>query len=320
MNRTALVGATGFVGSTLQRQCRFDALYNSRNIDTIAGQSFDRLVCAAAPATMWAANQDPAADKAKLTSLVGSLSSVKVGTFVLISTIAVLDDAAAGYTEATARYETEKAYGRHRRELEEAIAARFERCRILRLPALFGPGLKKNFVFDLLNPLPSFIRPDTFDTTRAAFSPADQTRLDTAYSFDEALGMWALDRAALERSPEREPLTAAFAAIGFVARNFTNSASRFQYYNMARLAADIDRAVEAELDLVHVCSEPVSAAEVVRELTGETFENAGPAVVNEDMQSIHADVYGGPAPYLIGRSEVLADLKAYYTAQAGAAA
>ena len=41
---SALIGYTGFVGSTLLKQRSFDACFNSANIDQIAGRSFD-LVC-----------------------------------------------------------------------------------------------------------------------------------------------------------------------------------------------------------------------------------------------------------------------------------
>jgi hypothetical protein len=41
-------------------------------------------------------------------------------------------------------------YGRHRLELEHFAAHRF-RSLIVRLPALFGPGLKKNAIYDLLH-------------------------------------------------------------------------------------------------------------------------------------------------------------------------
>jgi len=41
-------------------------------------------------------------------------------------------------------------YGRHRLELEQFVRESFHAL-VVRLPALFGPGLKKNAIYDLIN-------------------------------------------------------------------------------------------------------------------------------------------------------------------------
>jgi hypothetical protein len=48
----ALIGYSGFVGSTLLKQRHFDSLFRSTNIDEIVGKTFDMVVCAGAPAQM----------------------------------------------------------------------------------------------------------------------------------------------------------------------------------------------------------------------------------------------------------------------------
>ncbi len=47
---SALIGFSGFVGSTLLKQAYFESLYRSTNIGEIEGQSFNTVVCAGAPA------------------------------------------------------------------------------------------------------------------------------------------------------------------------------------------------------------------------------------------------------------------------------
>jgi nucleoside-diphosphate-sugar epimerase len=42
-------------------------------------------------------------------------------------------------------------YGLHRLRLEEFVASRFPSCTVIRLPGLFGEGLKKNVVYDFLH-------------------------------------------------------------------------------------------------------------------------------------------------------------------------
>lgn len=133
---TALIGYTGFVGSNLAAQERYDELYNSKNIEDIRGRSFDRVVCAGAPGAKWIANENPQEDKANIQRLINALASVDANSFTLISTI----DVSAIH-----------AYGRHRLALEDFVRDDFENYHIVRLPALFGPGLKKNVIYDLMH-------------------------------------------------------------------------------------------------------------------------------------------------------------------------
>ena len=59
MRKTALIGFTGYIGNKLDKQAKFDNKYNSRNINEIAGQNFDLIVCAACPGKKWLANKYP---------------------------------------------------------------------------------------------------------------------------------------------------------------------------------------------------------------------------------------------------------------------
>ena len=129
----------GFVGSTLMRDWPADYVYDSKNIESIAGMEFDMLVCAGAPAEKWKANNYPDNDLASLRRLHTALADgVKAKTFVLISTIDVLSHKLGGD------------YGRHRAIFESCIKRLFPHAQIVRLPALFGSGLKKNALYDLL--------------------------------------------------------------------------------------------------------------------------------------------------------------------------
>lgn len=53
----ALIGFSGFVGSTLLKQTKFHSLYRSNNMGTIQGHSFNHVVCAGAPAQKVAGEQ-----------------------------------------------------------------------------------------------------------------------------------------------------------------------------------------------------------------------------------------------------------------------
>lgn len=147
----ALIGFSGFVGSTLLKQARFDALYRSTNIHEIENREFDVVVCAGAPAQKWLANRDPVDDRKKIDTLINHLRTIKCKTFVLISTVDVFKNPLE-VDETTAVDEVGLApYGLHRRLLEKFVQQHFPNALIVRLPGLVGPGLRKNVIFDFLN-------------------------------------------------------------------------------------------------------------------------------------------------------------------------
>jgi len=147
----ALIGYSGFVGSTLLAQQPFGSLYRSNNLGEIHGKIFDRVVCAAAPAQKWLANKDPLSDLRNIETLIEHLQRVTCRQFVLISTVDVFKQA-QGVDEGSEVEESGlHAYGLHRRWLERFVQAHFPESLIVRLPGLVGPGLRKNVIFDFLN-------------------------------------------------------------------------------------------------------------------------------------------------------------------------
>jgi nucleoside-diphosphate-sugar epimerase len=148
--KRALIGHTGFVGGNLLTQAAFTHTYHSKTIDAIRGESFDHVVCAGAPAEKWKANQDPEADRTKLARLTAALAEVRARRVVLISTVDVFPTPCGVDEDTPIDAAAACPYGRHRYELERWVAGRFDTL-VVRLPALFGPGLKKNVVYDLLH-------------------------------------------------------------------------------------------------------------------------------------------------------------------------
>lgn len=148
---TALIGYTGFVGKNLASQFEFDELYNSRNIDDIRGRSFDLLVCAGVSAKKWIANQDPESDWSVIQKLLNPLQECKCKSVVLISTIDVYPSLSGVDEDFDCHGKENHIYGRNRLRVEDFFSEKFKDCTIVRLPALFGRGLKKNVIFDLLH-------------------------------------------------------------------------------------------------------------------------------------------------------------------------
>lgn len=144
----ALIGHTGFVGSTLKRQRPFTHCYRSSDIHEIRNRRFETVVCAGAPAQKWLANKDPDKDRAAIEDLIGHLGTVHCRRFILISTVDVFK-APFGVDEASPVEEAGlHTYGIHRRRLEQFVQERIADSMIVRLPGLVGPGLRKNVIYD----------------------------------------------------------------------------------------------------------------------------------------------------------------------------
>src|SRR5438128_214885 len=123
----ALVGHTGFVGGNLAAQHRFHAWFNSKNIEAIRGQRFDRLVVSGMPAVKWIANRDPVGDLAVLDRLWNSIAGCRADTVVIVSTVDIYP-APFGVDEDTIIEPTyQQSYGRHRLLLERRAEQHFPR-------------------------------------------------------------------------------------------------------------------------------------------------------------------------------------------------
>lgn len=254
----ALVGFTGFVGSTLLKQRQFDHLYRSTTIGDAAGGQYGTLVCAGAPAQKWLANRDPAGDEANVRRLIAVLESVRCEQFILISTVDVFANPVGVDEDSATTDQDLHAYGRHRLMLERFVAEHFPKRLIVRLAGLVGPGLRKNAVYDL----------------------------------HRRHNLEALDPDAV-----------------------------YQFYPMVNLWSDVRRAVDHELQLVHLTAEPTSLEEIAREGFGVEIDRRPTrgAPPSYDMRSRFASLFGGPARYQYAKREVIGAVRAYAQSEPGGA-
>ena len=151
-NKAALIGYTGFVGSNLNRQAEFHNFYNSKNLHKIKDQHFDAVFCAGAPAVKWMANKFPERDDASINGIIENLEAIgSAKLFVLISTIDVYPTLTKHAEDFPCESGDNHTYGRNRLRLEKFVLEQFPNCLIVRLPAMFGEGMKKNYIYDLIN-------------------------------------------------------------------------------------------------------------------------------------------------------------------------
>ena len=147
----ALVGYTGFVGSHLMREGM--DFYNRKNLKELSGKTYNTLYCSALPAEKWKVNMNPEEDRSNMEVLMDALRTVKCNTFILISTVDVYDTSLPQCEDPDLYpvYYSNQPYGKHRREFEEWALQTFKNVYVFRLPALFGHGLKKNALYDMMH-------------------------------------------------------------------------------------------------------------------------------------------------------------------------
>ncbi len=145
---SALIGCSGFVGSTLLKQRHFEGLYRSTNIREMMEREFDLVVCCGVSAKKWLANQEPEQDRSQIQSLMDVITTIRARIFVLISTVDV-NGTPVDFVESDIIEESGlHPYGLHRRQLERFVQSTFDNHLIVRLPGLVGPELRKNILYD----------------------------------------------------------------------------------------------------------------------------------------------------------------------------
>lgn len=302
MGERVLVGSTGFVGGNLAAAGDFTKLYHSTNVREGFGAHNELVVYAGVPAAMFLANSDPEADLAVMRAARENLRALNGRQTVLISSICVYADS-RGKTEADEPQPAGlAAYGANRLQLERWVREDFSDALIVRLPALYGQGLKKNFLYDLRTITPSMLKPEKYDelAQKSALVRDSYTLADNGFY-------------KLNGTVDAAALRAFFAANDFNALAFTDSRSRYQFYNLGRLWDDLSAARAAGLRLLHLCTPPVSAGTVYTAVTGKTdWENELPkAPFDYDLRSKYAQLLGGSGAYLCTEQEELEDIRRF---------
>ncbi len=298
MDRTVLVGSTGFVGGNLKKSHRFDAQYHSSNIEKAFSRENGLVVYSGVPAAMFLANQDPKADLAVMEAAQENMRRMKPQKLVLISSIAVYADS-RGKSEADEPDEEGLApYGANRLLLEHWVRQDFPDALIVRLPALYGAGLKKNFLFDLHTVTPAMLKTEKYEQLCGKSPLVKESYSDGGNGFYKLNGK--TDPALLRQW---------FAQNDWNALNFTDSRSVYQFYDLGRLWQDIRTALENDLRILNLATPPVSAAQVHKAVTGRPFVNeTGGTPFDYDLRTRYAHLLGGADGYLCSREEELSDI------------
>lgn len=310
MAKDLLVGSTGFVGGNLRAAHRFAALAHSSDIAAQYGTRPELCVYAGVPAAMFLANAAPEQDLAVMRAARENLRRIAPQKVVLVSTIAVFTDSRGADENTPPDPAGLPAYGANRLQLENWVREDFPDALIVRLPALFGKGLKKNFIFDLLTVAPAMLRPDKYSELAAKSALAA-----SAYTLADN-GFYKLNGTA-----DAAALKAFFAVNDFNALAFTDSRSRYQFYDLGRLWGDIQTALQNDLRLLHLATPPLTAGAVHRALTGRDWHNElDKPPFDYDLRTRHAALFAGGDTahgYLCTAEEELDGLRAFMAAWEG---
>lgn len=296
------MGYTGFVGSNIYAAGDFDAVYNSKNIEKAYGTEPDLLIYAGLRAEKYLANNAPEKDMELIYQAEKNIMRIAPKKLVLISTIDVFK--APRNVDENSVIDTENLhpYGYNRYQLEIWVRENYPDSLIIRLPGLFGQNIKKNFIYDYINVIPFMLKEEKFREL-----VGKDSEIAEYYELQEN-GFYRVN------VPEnkKEELKAKFKALGFSALNFTDSRSVYQFYNLGRLWSDIQIALNKGIKLWHPATEPVSAGEVFKHLTGTDFVNELKGIpANYDYRTIYAKEFGGTDKYICDKKQVLDEIKGF---------
>ncbi len=297
--KTALVGYTGFVGGNLYNSHKFDEFYNSKNIADAFNTKPDLLIYSGLPAAKFLANSNEKGDFDVCMNAFENIKKINPKKLVLISTVDVYKTPVNVDEDTKASVQNHEAYGKNRALLEQKVAENFDNALIIRLPGLYGNGLKKNFIYDFLTLTPSMLKKEKYEELSSV-----SELVKKSYEI-QPNGFFALTQKA--KIEDKKALKSYFESCVFNSLYFTDSRAYYQFYNLAFLWQDINTALNNNLNTLNIAVEPVCTHELYEKLTGSgTFKNEIAAKpVFYDMHTKYADVFGKKGQYLYTKQEVI---------------
>lgn len=299
----ALVGYTGFVGSNIYASAshEIEAVYNSKNITSAYGTCPDLLIYSGLRAEKYLANNAPDRDMQLILQAEENIQKISPKKLVLISTIDVFKIPINVDEDSVVDINGLPAYGYNRYQLEVWVRRNYPDALIIRLPGLFGQNIKKNFIYDYIHVIPFMLREKKMEELLQK-----EPEIERYYEIQDN-GFYKVKQLTAK---EKETLKDKFNKLGFSALNFTDSRSRFQFYNLGRLWKDIQIALEHNLTLWHPATAPVSAREIYNFLSGKQFINelAGEPA-SYDYRTLYGEIFSGEnTGYICDKDTVLREI------------
>ena len=303
----SLVGYTGFVGSNIYSSGNFDEVYNSRNILQAYGTNPDLLIYSGLPAEKYLANNNPKKDMELILGAEKNISLINPKKLVLISTIDVFKSPINVNENTMIDTKNLHPYGYNRYLLENWVRENYKDALIVRLPALFGENIKKNFIYDLINIIPTMLKEDKFKELLIL-----DKEIEKYYKIQDN-GFYKVKNL---NKIEKEILKEKFKNLNFTALNFTDSRSQYQFYPLDRLWKDINICLKNDIRLWHPATEPITSKEIYEYVVGQEFSNKLESVpICYDYKTLFYKVFSGENGYILNKNQVLKKIKEFVLSQ-----
>ncbi len=282
----------------------FDHLINSKNIETAFGLSPECLIYSGVPAEMFTANKFPEKDREIIENAKNNIRLIRPKKVILISTVAVYDRTENVNEDDAPNADRLTPYGRNRLELETWVENNYEDRLIVRLPAIYGENLKKNFIYDFIHYIPALLTQEKYSefSQKAPLIRNCYERLENGFYQCRDLDEFSEKR-----------LRDSFRSVGFSALNFTDSRSVYQFLWLKNLYGYISACIDRGIQKINLVTPPIGVSELYTYLTGEHFENiTNKAPFNYNIRTKFSDT-----GYIMTKEEALSQIKQFVRTKIG---
>jgi hypothetical protein len=298
-----LIGHTGFVGSNIAMKHEFDRVFNSKNVHQAYGLKPEICVYSGVRAQKTIANMNPKEDRNHIEETKYNLLKIQPKKLVLISTIDVLSSKNKVDEDYVINTKILEPYGYNRLELEKWVQFNFSDVHIVRLPSLYGMNLKKNFIYDLINPVPNLLNNKILQKLNI-----DSSMIEKYYDKKDD-GFYHIKQL---NERQKSKILKILLKNNFSSKDFTDSRSEFQFYPLDRIWNDIVLIIKKNIKIMNLVTEPIKVSEIFFEFFKANFKNE----IREDypkydVYTKYSKFFGNSNFYIVEKKQILDDLMIY---------
>lgn len=304
----SLVGYTGFVGNNIYTSSEgsIEGLYNSQNICKAYDTCPDLLIYAGIRAEKYLANNNPEKDYEMILGAEKNIKRINPKKLILISTVDVFKEPIDVNELSIVDTDRLHPYGYNRYKLEEWVREYYPDALIVRLPSLFGNGIKKNFIYDYISVVPYMLNQKKY----LELCEKD-VQIEKYYKLQDN-GFYRVD----DNEKNSTKLKRILQSVGFTAEKFTDSRCQFQFYNLSRLWSDINIALDNGVKLLHLATEPILISDLYFRLSGKSFDNLiEDKPLKYDYKSIYCDIFNGKDGYLYDAETIFSEIEEFVSSR-----